>query len=217
MKTNAIKELSTEHRNIEAVVKSLHDAISALEQRQRLNVGKLRTLVEFLRVYADERHHGREEDLFFPILVQRGVPAQGCPIAGLNHEHEKARALVSALEEWVTFYDQRRPGADRGLRQTLQEITNLYKKHLWLEDAMVFPMAQKLLTEADEKELSAQFGELDRVIGQEVVQRLEQFAQSLSFQVGTASQQSGPGLRTPPPKLPDAQSCHKAFLHSEQL
>lgn len=197
MKTTAIEKMLAEHRNIETVVKSLHDAIEALGRRQRLNVQKLRTVVEFLRVYADERHHGREENLFFPILIKRGVPAQGCPLAGLNHEHEKGRALVSVLDEWVTSYEQRRPGADHGLRQTLQGITDLYKKHLWMEDAMVFPMAEKLLTEGDEQELSAQFGELDRVIGQDVVQRLEQFAESLSFQTGAASHPNGLHLAAP--------------------
>ncbi len=82
---------------------------------------------------------------------------------------------------------------------------------------MVFPMAERLLTETDGQELSAQFAALDRTIGPEVLQRLEQFAQSLSFQAGTASPQRGPGLRTPPSKLPDAQSFHKAFLNAEQL
>jgi hemerythrin-like domain-containing protein len=166
------------------VIKSLQDAAAALDQCQRLNIQKLHSVVDFLRVYADERHHQREEALFFPILVKRGVPARGCPIGGLNHEHEKGRALVSDLDEGITFYEQQRPGTDQALRQTLQGIIDLYRKHLWMEDVMVFPMAEKLITESDDEELKQKFADLDCKIGLETIKRLENFAQSLGFQTG---------------------------------
>ncbi len=191
MSATAIKAMSTEHHHIETVVKSLQDAAAALEKGQQLSVRKLRAVVEFLRVYADQRHHGREEALFFPILIKRGVPAQGCPIGGLNHEHEKGRALVSALEDQITLYEQRRPGSDQALRQTLQEITKLYLHHLWMEDTMVFPMAERLITEVDDRQLQQQFADLDRTFGGDVIARLEQFAGSLSFQAGTADDGCG--------------------------
>jgi hemerythrin-like domain-containing protein len=187
IKTTAINQMTAEHRNIKTVIESLQDAVAALDKRQRLNVEKLRNVVEFLRVYADQRHHQREEALFFPILVKRGVPAQGCPIGGLNHEHEKGRGLVSALNEQINIYELHRPGTDQALRQTLQEIVKLYRHHLWMEDAMVFPMAEKLISEDDNRELLIQFADLDRAIGPEVVARLEQFAGSLSLQAGTAA------------------------------
>jgi hemerythrin-like domain-containing protein len=184
MKTTALKLMSAEHRNIEIVIKSLQDAAAALDQCRRLNIQKLRSVVDFLRVYGDERHHQREEALFFPILVKRGVPARGCPIAGLNHEHEKGRALVSSLGEEITFYEQQQPGADQALRQTLQGIIDLYQKHLWMEDVMVFPMAEKLITESDDKELRQKFADLDRKIGLEAIKRSENFARSLCLQTG---------------------------------
>ena len=177
---NAIEEMTAEHRAIEIVIKSLPDAVTALD-RGRLNVQKLRGVGEFLRDYADRRHHQREEGIFFPILVRRGVPGQGCPIGGLNNEHEKGRALVTTLEECIMRYTRQEAGADAALRRTLQEIAQLYKKHLWMEDAMVFPMAERLLTEADNRELKEKFAELDRQIGPEVIMRHEQFAGSLSF------------------------------------
>lgn len=176
--------MSAEHRHIEVVIKSLSDAVATLDTRQPLNAPKLRGVVEFLRVYTDQRHHQREEGIFFPLLVQRGVPPQGCPIGGLNNEHERGRAMVSALAEGITAYEQKRSGADRSLRQTLQEIVELYRKHLWMEDAMVFPMAEKLVTEADNQELKEKFAALDRKIGADVIARLEQFAGRLSFQLG---------------------------------
>ena len=184
MKTTAIKQMASEHRHIETVIKSLQDTDAALERGQRLNTGQLRNVVEFLRVYADQRHHQREEALFFPILVKRGVPQQGCPIGGLNNDHQKGRMLVTSFEEKIAFYEQQLPGSDQALRQTLEEIVKLYRHHLWMEDDMVFPMAEKLISEDDNRELIIKFTDLDRTIGPEVIERLEQFAGSLSPQAG---------------------------------
>src|ERR1035437_8525189 len=54
-----------------------------------------------------------------------------------------------------------------------------YHNHIWKEDAMVFPMADKVLTAADQKELIAKFAEVDQAVGLDVVARLVTFARSL--------------------------------------
>ncbi len=181
--------MESEHRLIENVVKALGGVASALENGQRADVAMLAAAVEFLRVYADQLHHGKEEKLFFPMLVKRGVPPQGCPIGGLNHEHEKGRALVQVLAEWASAYGEGKPGAKEALLETLRGILDLYQNHIWKEDAMVFPMADKLLTAADQTELTEKFAEVDRDIGLDVLARLAAFAQSLA----TSSQVSLPG------------------------
>jgi hemerythrin-like domain-containing protein len=172
--------MEAEHRTIETVVKALGDLALAVEKGQRADVVLLKTAVEFFRVYADKLHHGKEEALFFPMLVKRGVPPQGCPIGGLNQEHKRGRALVGTLEEGIAFYIQRKPGAQDSLVQTLRGIADLYQNHIWKEDAMVFPMADKILTEADQKELSGKFAEVDKSVGLEVIARLERFARGLA-------------------------------------
>jgi hemerythrin-like domain-containing protein len=64
--------------------------------------------------------------------------------------------------------------------ETLHGLEELYQNHIWKEDAMVFPMADKVLTEADQTELSEKFGEVDRAVGLDVVARLETFAMSVA-------------------------------------
>jgi hemerythrin-like domain-containing protein len=172
--------MEAEHRNIETVAKALGDIAVAIQKGQPADVSLLKTAVQFFRVYADKLHHGKEEALFFPMLVKRGVPPQGCPIGGLNSEHVKGRALVGSLEECVTSYEQKKSGAQDNLVKTLRAIVDLYQNHIWKEDAMVFPMADKILTNADQKELSEKFAEVDRTIGLDVIARMEQFAKSLA-------------------------------------
>ena len=60
-----------------------------------------------------------------------------------------------------------------------RSILDLYQNHIWKEDAMVFPMADKVLTAADQKELTEKFAEVDQAVGLDVVARLVTFARSL--------------------------------------
>jgi hemerythrin-like domain-containing protein len=172
--------MDAEHRLIESVVKALGGVADGMERGQQADVAMLATAVEFLSVYADKLHHGKEETLFFPMLVKRGVPSQGCPIGGLNHEHEKGRALVRTLAEHASAYAQGRPGAKESLLEILPGILDLYQNHIWKEDAMVFPMADKVLTAADQTELTEKSDEVNRAVGLDVVARLETFAKSLA-------------------------------------
>jgi hemerythrin-like domain-containing protein len=172
--------MEAEHRLIETVINALGGVAHALEEGQPVDAALLATAVEFLRVYADKLHHGKEETLFFPMLVKRGVPPQGCPIGGLNHEHEKGRALVRALADQAPAYAQSKPGAKEAMLATLHDLVDLYQNHIWKEDAMVFPMADKVLTEADQTELTEKFGEVDRAVGLDVVARLETLAKSVA-------------------------------------
>jgi hemerythrin-like domain-containing protein len=185
--------MEIEHRNIELVIRALDGMALALEQSQRVEIPLVETVVEFLRVYADKLHHGKEEALFFPMLVKQGVPPQGCPIGGLNHEHEKGRALVRTLAEQVSAYDHAQTGAVAPLVETMRGISNLYQNHIWKEDAMVFPMADKVLTEADQKELIGKFADVDRAIGWDEIARLETFAKNLT----SSSQATLPGVGPP--------------------
>jgi hemerythrin-like domain-containing protein len=177
---NPVKTMEAEHRLIETVVKALGAAAAAIEQGGRADAAMLTRAVEFLRVYADKLHHGKEELLFFPMLVKRGVPPQGCPIGGLNHEHEKGRLLVQSLAQSAAAYEQDESASKDTLLKTLRALADLYQNHIWKEDAMVFPMAEKVLTAADQQELSEKFAEVDSAIGLDVRARLENFARGLA-------------------------------------
>jgi hemerythrin-like domain-containing protein len=175
----ATQVMRAEHRTIKIVVKTLGNLALTIEKDQRADAALLKTAVEFFRVYADKLHHGKEEALFFPMLVKSGVSPQGCSIDELNQEHKTGRALVGALEEGIAFYEQGKPGAQDSLVRTLRKIVDLYQNHIWKENTMVFPMADKILTEADQKELSGKFAEVDKSVGLEVIARLERFARGL--------------------------------------
>jgi hemerythrin-like domain-containing protein len=157
----AIEMLGREHKIILRVVLGLHGLARRLREGRPVEVSLLREAIEFMRVFADQCHHAKEEELLFPALVLHGVPLHGCPLDALLHEHKEGRRLVGQLGTAVDDLDANLAGASERIVQTIDAIERLYPDHIWKEDEMVFPMAARLIPEANQESLFVQFEEAD--------------------------------------------------------
>ncbi len=99
MTQSPIEMLEAEHHFIAKVVSAAGLLADKLEAGQSIEAQVFQNVVEFMRLYADKCHHGKEEDLLFPLLAERGVPLRGCPVDALPREHAMGRALVKGLAE----------------------------------------------------------------------------------------------------------------------
>jgi hemerythrin-like domain-containing protein len=61
-------------------------------------------LIEFFRSYADRTHHGKEEDLLFPAMIEKGFSREQGPIHCMLADHEHNRALTRAITETTEQY-----------------------------------------------------------------------------------------------------------------
>ncbi len=180
---DAVAELETEHRLIQQVVAGMSYLESRITAGAEIDQTLLNRIVEFLRSFADHLHHAKEEALFFPALERRGVPAQGCPVGALLHEHTKGRALVTEFEQAIEASAPKTDGSTERLTAAMRALAELYPAHIWKEDYLLFPMSKKVLTADDEAELSEKFEELDRKLGEVEKRRFESLAEELSAMV----------------------------------
>ncbi|MBN2356861.1 hemerythrin domain-containing protein [candidate division KSB1 bacterium] len=171
--------LEREHRFIAMVVGMTPVLAERIESGQSVSPELLRELVDFMRTYADKCHHGKEEELLFPLLVKKGVPIHGCPIGALSAEHVKGRALVKGLAEAIDAFEKTATSAKEEMVKNLRGIAGLYPGHIWKEDYLLFPMTLKVLNADELGSLYQQFEKVDEKIGVNHYQRLEQFAQQI--------------------------------------
>jgi len=170
------EELEREHRVIQQVVGGMAVLIEKLETGQQVDAAVLTDLSEFMQTFGERCHHGKEEDYLFKLLEKKGVPVSGCPLAVLLHEHERGRSLMADLKLTSETY-ARTPRAGReALIGTLRRLIELYPAHIWKEDYLLFPMANKLLDDREQRELLAQFEQHDSEIGVDVHHGFEQLA-----------------------------------------
>jgi hemerythrin-like domain-containing protein len=180
MSLKPTETLENEHRFIQKVVAASAILADQLAVGVDLDIEVLHGIVEFMRTYADRCHHGKEEDLLFPVLERRGVPMRGCPVGALLGEHTLGRTLVGGLAEAMDANSKVSLEAKDALIRGLRGIVDLYPNHIWKEDFLLFPMAGKVLSPADLESLSIEFEKVEENLGKDAHHRLEHFAEELA-------------------------------------
>jgi hemerythrin-like domain-containing protein len=173
------EELEREHRFIEKIVKACYVTVEEIGGGGPIDPDLLQQIVQFMRVYADRCHHGKEEALLFPALIEKGVPATGCPISALSAEHIQGRRLVKGLADALELLRRGEPNASGAVLENLKGITGLYPNHIWKEDYLLFPMTLKVMKKPDLDELQEKFGTVNRSIGTDTLRGFEEFADGL--------------------------------------
>lgn len=171
--------LEEEHHFIKKVAGAMAVLTQALETGEEVEVQTLQDIVEFMRTFGDKCHHGKEEAHLFPALERKGVPPRGCPLGILMAEHQKGRTLVKELATATEQYAKGDPTAKESLVRSLRSLTELYPNHIWKEDYLAFPLANKILSVEEQRDLCEKFEWVERSIGKDVHQRFEQLARKL--------------------------------------
>jgi len=147
--------LRKEHDAILKMLGATEEAARRLDAGTPVTVATLEGLVEFFRLFADKCHHGKEEDLLFPLLESHGLPRSGGPTGVMLHEHEQGRALIRQMVESAEAYKGGKPGAGRNWAQAARAYTELLRQHIHKENNILFVMAENMLTPEEQKKLAA--------------------------------------------------------------
>ena len=175
-----IAMLTEEHKLILKVVAKCTTLYEKLSAGQKADAQLLLKIVEFMQEFADKCHHAKEEDLLFPAFEKAGVPAKGCPLEALRAEHKNGRQLVMQLKDSANRSMESGTLDVQGITNALGGIARLYPSHIWKEDAMVFPMAERLFSPETRKELFEAFEEVEVKTGYDIHQKFAAFAKNIS-------------------------------------
>jgi hemerythrin-like domain-containing protein len=153
----ATQILKSEHEVILDVLDCLDKLADGASTRRVLDDRSARDILELLTTFADRCHHGKEEGALFPMLVRRGLPEQVGPLAVMLSEHAAGRAEIagmrSALEE-----SAKDPGqAAERFAAHARVYVDLLRDHIAKENGVLFPMADGMLSEADQAEVLERF------------------------------------------------------------
>jgi hemerythrin-like domain-containing protein len=133
-----IEALLEEHRLILKALDLLEAAAGRLEAGDAVPDSWWRTLLDWLRGFADARHHAKEENVLFPAMVRCGAPERGGPIDVMLEEHVEGRALLAAMADGTPGH--RASAARRYVR--------LLRDHIDKENGILFPFAEAIFDPA---------------------------------------------------------------------
>ena len=161
---NAIEQLRAEHEGILTMLRILERICERMISGNRADTGHLDQIVEFLQVFADRCHHGKEEDILFPALERAGIPREGGPIGVMlsDHDHgrEYIRAMREALEELKKGGDG--TGGAEEFARAARGYIELLRGHITKENDVLFVMAEKKLSGEELARLFDSFEILER-------------------------------------------------------
>lgn len=111
-----------------------------------LDLDRIEKCVSFIRLFADACHHGKEEDLLFPVLVEQGMPSEQGPIAVMLHEHRLGRLHVAAMAGALKEARQGDVSARSRLVRAGSEYIDLIRHHILKEDNVLFDIADDIVS-----------------------------------------------------------------------
>ena len=156
----ATQQLKDEHEGVKLMLNILEKVCQQVEAVGSLNKEHFEGILEFLKVFVDKCHHGKEEDLLFPALIAVGVPKEG-PIAVMLHEHEMGRQYVKAMSQAYATYIAGDKSTSKDIMQNGHGYISLLKDHIEKENNVLFVMADSRLSETRQDELFEGFEKLE--------------------------------------------------------
>jgi hemerythrin-like domain-containing protein len=160
MKT-ATSMLRTEHQAIVSMLDATEEAARRVDRDEPVRPETLEGLLEFLRVFADRCHHGKEEELLFPALERKGMPRTGGPIGVMLFEHEQGRALIRRMSQAVAEIAAGSVTAAKSWAAAAREYTALLRAHIDKENNILFVMAERIFSNDEQTELAEAFEKLE--------------------------------------------------------
>jgi hemerythrin-like domain-containing protein len=155
--------LMIEHRLIERMIAFIRDALAQIQSAGKVDPLFVDTTVDFVRMYADRTHHGKEEEILFRDLDKRPLSDNDRRVMNeLIEEHRFGRQTTKALVDANNRYRDGDATALAVIAEKLKTLVDFYPKHIEKEDEVFFPASRAYFTEEEDQAMLAEFWEFDR-------------------------------------------------------
>lgn len=152
-----LNQLYEEHRLIGAVLHGMSYLLEAKRKRgEVVDTRVFRAMLYYLDVFPERVHHRKEEDVLFKAL--RHHPAEaGAAIDDLRRDHESGERSIRSLEQALVRFEE---GGDKefaSFAEAADHFIARYWEHMTREEREVMPLAERILTPDELREIEAAF------------------------------------------------------------
>jgi hemerythrin-like domain-containing protein len=153
-----IGPLMIEHRLIERMLAVARRELERFWREKKINPQFVLELVDFIRLYADRCHHGKEEDILFRELGKKPLTEEHRrAVEELVKEHNWARQQTREMVEANERYAHGEQDAYLTVTARLSALVDFYPKHIEKEDKHFFLPVMRYFSQ-EEKDAMLQEG-----------------------------------------------------------
>jgi hemerythrin-like domain-containing protein len=148
-----------EHRSIGAILHGMEYLVERVRTRKaKIDPRVFSAMIYYLDTFSERMHHPKEDRFLFKALRSRGAEAAAV-VADLEKEHAAGGEALKRLEQSLVRYEE---GGDKefsGFAEAVAKFAREYRGHMQKEESFVFPLARRVLSEADWQAIDRAFEE----------------------------------------------------------
>ncbi len=148
--------LIQDHCNMGRLLGAFERQLQVFREAGKPDYELMQSALEYFLDYPDKIHHPKE-DLVWARLVERDSAA----VAGMGDLavlHEELSALTHSIAYALKLVLQDASASRDWVGTSARNFLNAYRKHMEIEEALFFPLADKALSDADWREIDARIG-----------------------------------------------------------
>lgn len=157
MRFEAIGLIRDEHRSLSAVIQAAEFLVRKyLRESKPPDFKLLHAMLYYVREFPERRHHPKEDKVLFAKLKARTSEADAV-IADLEQEHASGGQMLTALTVALSNWEAGAAHGAKEFEDTLNRFADFYWRHMEKEEKRVLPVAERMFTDQDWKEVEAAF------------------------------------------------------------
>jgi len=157
MKFEAIGVIQDEHRSLAAVIQAAEFLVRKyIRESKAPDFKLLHAMLYYVREFPERRHHPKEDKVLFAKLKARTSEADAV-IADLEQEHARGGQMLNALTVALSNWEAGAAQGVKGFEAELGHFADFYWRHMEKEEKQVLPVAERIFTDQDWKEVEAAF------------------------------------------------------------
>lgn len=154
---NSIALMVQEHELISRVLKVMRKACLGIMQGEAICYEDFEKMTDFVKHYADEHHHGKEEKFLFKSMEEHlGALGQKLIRNGMLVEHDLGRLYMSELKSAL---ERTKAGDEESKLDVIANAisyTHLLERHIGKENEVVYTFGERQLSPEIMQEVNAQ-------------------------------------------------------------
>lgn len=181
----AINIMKTEHLSLNTVLHVLNQLVLDLESGRLtandVNYELFEKILNYIEEFLDTMHHPKEDQYLFPALLKRTSECNDV-ILELQEQHKRGVQHRKRLEVHLQAMKDKHPGQVEKMIDALKDYMQAHREHMKLEDNIIIPLAERVLTEEDWAPIDEAFNQNeDPVFGNEPRKKFRKLLSDITY------------------------------------
>ncbi len=152
-----------EHKVIKRMLEVIRKACIGIMNGKNIDYDDFEKMINFVRNYADNHHHGKEEKILFNKMIdEMGGAAEKLVRFGMLVEHDLGRLFMQNLEEALLAVRNGNDDAKIDVVANAVSYTHLLNRHIDKEDNVAYPFAKKGLSSETLKKIDNECDDFEK-------------------------------------------------------